>query len=349
MKLKNKIKSLLVIPLVFIVSGCGLTAKLDGGVYKSTDGGQTFGQKTFVGEKASIANVDVLSLEIDPLNSQTIYIGTAKTGVYRSTDGGETWTADINKFTNITSIVIDPNSSQTIYIAAVKDSRGKIFKTTDGGGDWKEIYTLNTDGPTVASLTLDKANPNVLYAGTSNGGVFKTEDGGTSWRSLFWGKSSIRKIVIDRINREVIYFGTTSSGALVSKDGGKTFSEIKKSGYIYNILTHPAVEGMVFLSDKEGLQKSSDFGKTWSIINTLVKPEDLGSRGLDINPNNPAEIYYASAKAFYKSSDGGNAWSPVQFNTSRAIEIIKIDPNNSQNIYLGMYNREGISNIKLFP
>ena len=241
------------------------------------------------------------------------------------------------------------NSSQMIYISAKKDGRGKIIKTEDNGENWKDVYTFNVNGPIVASLAIDKRNPSTLYAGTSNGGIFKTEDGGNTWMSLFWGKSSIRKIVFDKINSNVVYFGTVSDGLLITKDGGSSFSEVKKSGYIYNILAHPISEGSVFLSDKDGLQKSVDFGENWEVINTLVKPADLGSRGLDIDTSNPNEIYYASDKAFYKSSDGGYSWSPVQFNTTRSIEIIKIDPNNKDIIYLGMYNRNGVSGFKLFP
>jgi photosystem II stability/assembly factor-like uncharacterized protein len=346
---KKIFSGLFLILSLFLLSGCELAGKPDGGVYKSIDGGKTFQQKARISEEASMSNVNILSLELDPNNHQTVYVGTSASGLFRSTDGGETWMKDINNFQNITDIAIHPNNGNVIYIAAKKGSRGKVLKTEDGGQNWLEIYTFNIDGPVVASLAMDRKNPNSLYIGTSEGGILKTEDGGQSWRSLFWEKSSVRKIVFDKVNSKVIYFGTVSDGLLMTKDGGKSFNEIKKSGYVYNIAVHPWIEGTVYLSDKDGLQKSNDFGDNWEIINTLVKPEDLGSRGLDINPNNPEEIYYASARAFYKSTNGGYSWTPVQFDTSRSIEVIRVDPVEENVIYLGMYNRSGAAGIKLFP
>ncbi len=334
---------------LFIFSGCGFSGKPDGGVHKSFDGGKTFQPKNFVGEKANIGGVNVLALEIDPLNAETIYIGTEKEGIYRSTDGGEKWVKDINNFQNVTEIVIHPNLSNIIYITAKKAGRGKVLKTTDGGENWQEIYTMNVDGPAIVSLAMNKRTPETLYIGTSEGGIFKTTDGGATWKTLLWEKSSIRKIVIDNANPNIVYFGTVSSGAFLTKDGGTNFSEMKKSGYIYNIISYPNAEGNLLLSDKDGLQKSNDFGENWQVINTLVKPEKLGTRGLDINPNNSNEIFYASAKAMYKSTNGGETWSAIQFNISRSIELIRINPKDTNIIYLGMYNRGGTSGIKLLP
>jgi photosystem II stability/assembly factor-like uncharacterized protein len=343
----RKIKIIVLLTLTLLVSGCSVAGKADGGVYKSIDGGMVFEQKIKIDEKKNIGNTNVLTLEIDPKNTDTIYLGTKENGIFRSTDGGETWVKDINNFTSVTSIVINPESSQIIYISAVKSGRGKILKTENGGEKWDEVFTERTSGPAILSLAMDKFNPNVLYAGDSLGGIYKTTDGGKSWKNLLRAKSSVRKIALDSVNTNQVYFGTTNSGALVTTNGGYSFDEIVDSGYIYNIEPHPYRENALYLSDKKGLQVSYDTGKTWNQLQTLVKPTELGSRGLAINPTNDQEILFASGEAFYKTTNGGETWMPVQFNISRSIETIKINSSNTNVVYLGT-NKRG-SQIQLLP
>lgn len=342
---KTKILILLAVP--FLLSGCTIVGKPDGGVYKSVDGGMVFEQKTMIDEKSNISNANILSMEFDPASPDTIYAGTKDDGILRTTNGGENWAKDINNFTQVAAIAINPSNSQNIFIAASKDGRGKIFKTESGGEKWEEVFTERSNGSIILSLAMDKNNPDILYAGDSLGGIYKTTDGGRSWRNLLWAKSSVREICFDSVNTSLVYFGTTNSGALISKDAGSNFEEIVPSGYIYNLEPHPYRQNSIYLSDKNGLQLSNDAGANWIVLHTLIKPEDLGSRGLAINPNNDQEIFFASGKAFYKSTNGGETWSPVQFNISRGIDVIKVNPRQPGIIYIGANKRS--SQLQLFP
>jgi photosystem II stability/assembly factor-like uncharacterized protein len=58
-------------------------AGTDGGVYKSTDGGNHWNRI------ANLANSNICALAIDPTTPQTVYAGTDVGGVIKSTDGGE--------------------------------------------------------------------------------------------------------------------------------------------------------------------------------------------------------------------------------------------------------------------
>lgn len=330
-------------------SGCSLQGKSDGGTFKSSDGGASFEQKSQIGETSSLAKSSILDLEIDPNNSQVIYAGTQSLGILRSTDGGESWIQDMNNYTNVEDIVISPDNSNELFITAVIGGVGKIIKTTDGGVAWKEVFTQRTSGATVLSLVMDKNNSSILYAGDTLGGIYKTDDSGATWKTLLWADSGVNKIEIDSVNTSKAYFVTTSSGVLRTDDAGGNFVEIETSGTVYNLVAHPTKENVVFVSDKNGLQRSEDGGVTLTQINTLVQPEKLGSRGLAINPKNDNEIYFASGRAFYKTTNGGQTWKPVQFNTSRTIEIIKVNPDDTSTIYIGISNRSQTSGFKLFP
>ncbi len=323
------------ITFLLIFSGCSFTGKPDGGVYKSIDGGKTFQQKNKINKEANLSQSNVLCMAIDKNNPDTIYLGTKNSGLYRTIDGGENWVKDINNFSNITNVAIDPVSSQTIYVAASRGKRGKIYRTQNGGEDWKEIYTERTDGPIVLNLALDYSNPKIIYASNSSGGIFKSEDQGESWKTLLWAEDSVKKIVLDQADPNIIYFGTGSRGVMISKNGGKDFEEILPNRKVYALLPHPHKKGVLFLSDNKGLHRSDDFGKNWQTINTLVKPENLYSRGLAVNPENDQEILYSSGEALYKSLNGGESWMPVQFNFNRIIGSIVFKPGNPQVIYLG--------------
>ncbi len=334
--IKRVLFLVIIFSTIFAFSGCTLQGKPDGGIYKSSDGGETFSQKVKINEKSNLANANVLSLVFDPRNPRILYLGTRQMGLYRSTDGGETWVKDKNNYQNIRDIQIDPRNSDVIYITAVINGRGKIFKTTTGGNEWKEIFTERGSGPFIYTISLDKNNPNVIYVGDSQGGIYKSFDGGETWKSLFWNQGGIIKIVPDSINNQKLYFITAKEKILKTIDGGDDFEELKVKGNIYNFIAHPQRGEIFYLSDDEGLKITRDGGGSWQILNTLVRPESLRTTGIAINPNNDQEIFYSSGAALYKSTNGGETWKTIQFNVSRSIDIILINPNNSNEIYVGV-------------
>ena len=160
----------LAIPLFF--AGCSISGKPDGGLYKSADGGKNFSQKTQVGEKISLSNQSILTLELDPQNSQILYLGTDQLGILRSSDGGESWVRDSGNYNTVTAIAVSRQNSEVIYFAGKKGDRGKVFKSINGGREWQEIYTEKSDGTIVTALALDKDNDNDLLIGNSGGGIF---------------------------------------------------------------------------------------------------------------------------------------------------------------------------------
>src|SRR5579862_4122382 len=65
-------------------------------VYVTHDGGATWTAIDGSGDGA-LPDGPVHSIVIDPLNNQTLYVGT-ELGVFTSIDGGNSWMADVNDF-----------------------------------------------------------------------------------------------------------------------------------------------------------------------------------------------------------------------------------------------------------
>ena len=91
------------------------------GVYKSTDGGQTW-QNMGLKESQHISKVVV-----HPENSDVIWVAAqgplwsegGQRGLYKSTDGGESWNKTLggNEWTGVTDIELDPRNPDRMYAA----------------------------------------------------------------------------------------------------------------------------------------------------------------------------------------------------------------------------------------
>ncbi len=103
-----------------------------GGVFKSTDGGDSW----------SLASMDlygrsIYSLAIDPLTPETLYAGSDFVEVYKSTDGGASWNPTGDGITQkVYALAVDPLTPTTLYAGTWEHG---IFKSTNGGESWIRV------------------------------------------------------------------------------------------------------------------------------------------------------------------------------------------------------------------
>jgi hypothetical protein len=147
-----------------------------GGVYKSTDGGETWTQVNS-GLPYPLAH----SVAISPnyADDSTVFAGTYH-GVYKSTDGGETWTR-MNCYYYVQSVAISPDYANDPTVFAVTDDG--VYKSTDGGETWTQIGLINTVVYSVA-VSPNYADDSTVFAGTYPGGVYISTNGGESWTQI---------------------------------------------------------------------------------------------------------------------------------------------------------------------
>ena len=133
---------------------------VNGGVWKTTNGGQTW--RNVTDGKSDISSVGAIA--VAPSDPNVIYVGTGEsqlredltygTGVYRSTDGGGTLAAPRARPTRSRSATssIDPRDPDRVYVAAIGHAFGPnaergVFRTTDGGRVVEEGAVPRTTPP----------------------------------------------------------------------------------------------------------------------------------------------------------------------------------------------------------
>jgi photosystem II stability/assembly factor-like uncharacterized protein len=175
------------------------------GLYKSTDGGETF---TRVGLERS---EHIGNIKIDPRNSDVVYVAAqgplwsagGDRGIYKTTDGGKTWKAifTISPDTGANDIAIDPNNPDVLYASMWQRRRGVgqmigggpesgFFKSTNAGATWTKI-TKGLPAGDVGRIALGvdpKAKPTRVYA-LLNGlagesGFYRSDDAGLSFERM---------------------------------------------------------------------------------------------------------------------------------------------------------------------
>ena len=145
--------------------GCSFNCLNPAGVLKSTDGG---GGWTAV--NSGLTDLQVVSLAVDPDNTNILYSGTQLHGVFRSINGGSTW-RQVNPSLSPTSfgishfpLVIDSLIPGTVY-AGTADG---VFKSTDSGMSWTSTNAGFPASTSVFSLAIEPAQEPPLIGGGSD-------------------------------------------------------------------------------------------------------------------------------------------------------------------------------------
>jgi photosystem II stability/assembly factor-like uncharacterized protein len=310
-----------------------------GGIFKSSDGGQTWHEKNFgmvsfkVDDPLRQGYYALARSKSDP---DVLYLGLYEKGVYRTFNAGETWYpvhGDQHEMARkkITSIALDNTQDNVVYVG----SEEGVFKTVNAGQNWS---ALNTGLASVDVKTLYVNHQNQLFAGTRGYGLYQFINNrwqhhlalghwGVIWpiwddRPLYQYTS----LLIHPGDNSRMIMGTFPQGIYKSEDGGKTWRESNigwTNDGVFSLICHPDHPEIVYAGTYNGINRSIDFGEHWEMWDNGIPPEQWVF-SIDFDPVNP-DIMYACSKngenegtgregfrgTVLKTINGGKNWMEI--------------------------------------
>ena len=230
----------------FITNQIGLACGDGGVIIKTTDGGETWVQKTSFAFPLR---------DIQFSDSNTAYTCGGGGFVLKSTNAGETW-ADKSPPTSTLLFDLSFIDQNTGWVCG---GVGRIFKTTDGGDTWVN-QTISVGFSFFFSIFFIDSNKGWVVGNA--GTIFTTNDGGSTWTTQSGGIGALEEIMfVDPNNGWIIGFSGT---ILLTTDGGSNWTPIQivdGSGF-KSVYFSDANNGIVCASIGK-IYRSSDGGNTW--------------------------------------------------------------------------------------
>jgi len=306
-----------------------------GGLFKSTDGGDTWKHLT----NGLPTNVVQINLALAPSQPSRIYasLGTtekgdyesgAGLGVYRSDDAGETWyraTEDPRPAMRIgggdlTVLRVDPENPDVVYSASLV-----TLRSTDGGKSWTSIRGA-PGGDDYQNLWINPQHPKIILLVSDQGGIV-TVNGGETWSSWYnQPTAQLYHVAVTSTFPYKVCSGQQESGSVCiasrSNDGSITNRDWHPVGVIeYGYAApDPLDPDLIYGGGRSEVSKLH--WSTGQIQNVTPIPVRSGKYRVDrtepvrFSPIDPHILYYAT-NVLFKTTDGGNSWQTISPDLTR--------------------------------
>jgi hypothetical protein len=312
------------------------------GVFKSTDGGQSWGETGL--NPANATPGDLMNdIVIDPVNPSILWVALndgQKPGLYKTLDAGATW--ELMRAGRITDFKLKPGDPQTVYAV----SNSAYYRSTDGGETFETITDIlpGISGRRVLGVSED--NPDILYilcADTAPNyeyqGLFKSTDSG---RTFTRSRNTVNimesnqawfdlALEVSPTDADEVYMGCLNIWR--STDGGDSFTRMNQWFINNQAYTHADIHTLRFFNGK--LFACTD-GGLYTSDNGAISFTDH-TTGMSIGQFYRLSISRESASKMIGGlqDNGGQVLNSGEWNNYHGGDGMDnaIDPNNPNLIY----------------
>jgi photosystem II stability/assembly factor-like uncharacterized protein len=310
------------------------------GLYKSTDGGETWSKLTNGLPKS---NMGKIGLAISPQHPDVVYaaieLDRTTGGVFRSADGGASW----KKMSNTVSGGTGPHYYQELYASPHQFDRlylmdVRIQVSEDGGRTFNQLKESDKHSDNHA-LAFRPDDPNYLLVGT-DAGIYESHDLADNWRYIKnLPLTQFYKVAVN--NAEPFYhvFGGTQDNGSAGGPSATDERQGIRNAHWYKTLgadghqsaTDPEYNNIIYAETQQGGLHRIDLVTGEQVY---IQPQPASDQGegferfnwdapILVSPHKPSRIYFASHRV-WKSEDRGDSWTPISGDLTRNEERLSL-------------------------
>jgi photosystem II stability/assembly factor-like uncharacterized protein len=299
------------------------------GLWKTSDDGANWRLITPV-------SWSILSMVIDPENSDRLILGTERLGIQLSDDGGQTYRASNQGFSHrrIVDAAVDPLHPERALVVLTSNFE-PLLETNDAGRTWTPLATGLKSGPPRHIF----ASPDGWFAAPGPGGLLRYDVSKNSW------------ILVNQLTYNEIPAQARRAASLkkVSAKGAKATapnaaaSPAVPAAAKSTVLFHAKVNDMAFgdhawyAASEDGLLVSRDRGLNWSTVSLApVQQPPLAGSAVSTTSiravrtgNGNSHVWALSSRKLEVSGDDGKTWisRSLPFEPRGALHLYPSDEN----------------------
>jgi len=304
------------------------SGSMEGGLFRSTDGGNTW-QRLTSGLPKDVM-VGKAGISVSPANPKRVYAlieaGGDQGGVYRSEDGGDTWNRTysnrnlLQRAFYYTHIYADPVEADTVYALNTG-----AYKSTDGGKTFQSAG-IQSHGDH-HDLWINPTNNKAIING-NDGGATVSLDARTWSTEANQPTAEIYRIAVDTRWPYHVYGCQQDSGCVgVPSDNSGEFYGVA-GGESGHLAIDPRNANVSYggnyggsLSRQDRLNGLTESVRVYADSETGQRAADLKYRfqwntPIRMSPHNP-DVVYTTSQFVHRTKDGGQTWVVISPDLTR--------------------------------
>src|SRR5579871_4947555 len=299
-----------------------ISGALEGGIYKSTDGGDTWNKLAGGLPHELFGRSNVAISAAMPNRVYTLIEAKPGSGLYRSEDAGATWTL-VNGSGNIITrpfyydtLGVDPNNADTLFVG----DEG-WFKSTDGGKTFRPSPAPHGDHH---DIWINPKNSQYMIQ-SNDGGANVSLDGGRTWSTQAnQPTAEIYQVAVDDQYPYRVYGAQQDNTTVIVPSlplgNGQDF-RVGPGCETGPIIPDPVKPDVVYGSCKGQFSRqnlnTTDEERYWIGAESLYG--NAGSElmyrfqrvsPMEVSPHSPHAVYYGS-QYVHRTRDGGVTWQRI--------------------------------------